>query len=81
MVKINEIKETTAQLYHKDILIGNITSFLQLNDVRIQIKEEALTDYYITWKDDIIYIDKFGKLNEWPEGFFTELDTQLDKLI
>jgi len=81
MIKINEIKETTAKLYNGEDLVGEITSYVQLTDVRIQIKEKEVSGYHILWKNQMILIDKYGKLDNWPKGFFDIVDEQLDKLI
>ena len=58
MVRIKNIKETTAKLYKDDVLIGKITSLLQLNDVRIQIKEEKVSNYTILWKKKTLKTSK-----------------------
>ena len=81
MVKINEIKETTAKLYKDKELVGEITSYLQLQDIRIQIKEAKAEGYFIDWNDHRINIDKNGLLSDWPLGFFDIVDDQLDTLL
>lgn len=86
-IKINEIEETTCKLYNpENKLIGEIKSFLQLGDVRIQIMQNELSGYYIIWKEGTeeaiqIYIDKLGNLDHWPIGFYDDFDNQLDKLL
>ncbi len=68
-----ETKETTATLSKH----GEITSELQLNDVRLQFKEEGEVDggYNLIWNyanndvDYIIFIDHTGTLNECPLDF------------
>jgi len=48
MVTIKEIKELPAELHHEDSgLVGVIETCLQLNDVRIQIREEESSKYFI----------------------------------
>lgn len=87
MIKINKITETTCKLYNpEDECIGVISTGLELADVRIQIKEEAVEGYYVTWKEGTIesvriLIDKFGYLSVWPVGFFDECDIQLETLL
>jgi predicted ATPase len=82
MIKINEIKESPCKLYdNKDNLVGDIISTLQLSDVRIQIKKEKVSGYYVIWNDQKIRIDKFGYVESWPKGFFDTYDDQLDELI
>lgn len=82
MIKINEIVEPVSKLYDKDDkLVGEITSLLQLDDIRIQIKKEKVSGYYVIWNDQKIRIDKFGYLEDWPRGFYDNMDKQLDELI
>jgi len=96
MIHINEIKETTCDLWINDMgcttYIGKITSYLSLTDVRIQVKDEFIgkplqfSGYYVTWKDaqDFSYtinICTDGRIEFWPLGFFDTYDIQLDKLL
>ena len=81
MIKINTIKETTAKLFLDGDLIGTIDSCLSLYDVRVQIRESEAVGYYIEWQDEILYIDQYGKLDEWPRGFFDDYEILLDKLL
>jgi len=90
-VVIPEIVETSCVLYRnlglKQIVVGRISSYLQLTDVRIQIARKKLIGYFIKWNYDnsenfdIININEYGTLDHWPEGFFTIMDEQLDELI
>jgi len=82
-IRVNKIIEHTSKLYDPNgKFIGEITSHLELNDIRIQIKENKVDGYYIMWKDDYrIFIDKYGRLDEWPKGFYDLFDDQLDALI
>ena len=81
-VKINDIKETTADLIDpQGVVVGEIKSQLQLDDVRIQIKEQKVSGYTIKWTDYTIEISKNGHLDKWPFGFFDIMDIQLNKLL
>jgi len=86
-VKVRQIKETFCELYDADGNdVGIISSELELNDVRIQIKEQQLKGYYILWEDENnqknhIQIDHMGNLERWPYGFFDVGEKQLYKLI
>jgi predicted ATPase len=81
-IKINKVEEPTCSLYDpNDNLIGEINSTLVLNDVRIQIKNNKVSGYYIMWKGITIRIDKIGNLKEWPKGFYDILDDQLMDLL
>ena len=81
-IKINKIKETTAELYGpRGGHIGTITSELQLNDIRIQIMKQNLSGYYIIWENRQIFINRDGRLHEWPVGFFDIEENQLYTLM
>jgi hypothetical protein len=90
MVKINKIVETTARLMINGDIVGEFNSILQLNDIRIQIKNkykdirydsnDRYTGYSIIWNDVEIFIFKNGNLSEWPKGFFEIIDEQLMEL-
>ena len=82
MIKINEIKETTCILIDpQGVVVGEIASQLQLDDVRIQIKKQCVSEYTIKWKDQLINISKDGSFDIWPVGFFDIMDTQLNELL
>ena len=64
-----------------------------LNGIRVATKKEILKPessqiYYfrkekneLETKIDILNIDKNGKIDEWPIGFFDEWDNKLDELL
>lgn len=83
MVKINKFTETKCFLHNDEQFIGEINSYLELTDVRIQIMEQKLEGYYIYWhaQKRVIPIDSRGNLCEWPKGFYDLYDKQLEKLI
>ena len=82
VVKINTIKETTYILIDpQGIVVGEIASQLQLDDIRIQIKKQCISGYTINWKDQLINISKDGSFDTWPVGFFDIMDTQLNELL
>ncbi len=78
MIVIKRIREPRTQLFCS---AGNITNQLQLNDVRLQIKEQQLEGYYIKYKDITIRINKYGELSEWPAGFYDKATKQLNELF
>jgi len=81
MVKINEIKEHESILCLDGEEIGIITSFLQLNDIRLQIKRNKLSGYYIKWNIFKLSIDEYGHVSDWPLGFYDTFDKQIEELI
>ena len=81
-IKINEIKETTATLIDpQGVVVGEIKSHLQLDDVRIQIKKQKVSGYTIRWEEWLISISDTGRLDAWPVGFFDIMDNQLNELL
>ncbi len=81
-VKINNIKETTATLIDpQGVVVGQIESQLQLDDIRIQIKKQKISGYTIKWTNYLITIFENGHLSEWPFGFFDITDLQLEELL
>ena len=90
-IKIRAIEETKALLIKNGRDIGGFKGIIQLNDIRIQIKNmykdirynsnDRYTEYSIIWNNKEIFIFKNGNLSEWPNGFFDTIDNQLDKLI
>lgn len=82
MVKINKIEDTSVELYSPDNkLIGTIDNILQFLDVRVQIMEQKLNNYYIKMGDEEYEIDNNGRIINIPEGLFDTMDKFLDKLI
>ncbi len=69
-VRIAYIKDgITADLFEVD--------YFNFNDVRIQIKQNKLTDYYVKFEDKYILIHPNGGIADWPKNMFRLLDDQL----
>lgn len=81
MVKIRSFQEPTVQLYYKEELIGEIKSALEFWDVMSQIKEENTYGYSIKYNGNMIKIDKYGTLEEYPDGLYDQLTNILLKLV
>ncbi len=85
IVKINVINDVTCELYAPDgTHIGHIPNQYTFNDVRIQIKKNKLSGYYVLWvnKEGIaekIDIDVNGRLF-FPDGFYDLFISQLRQL-
>jgi len=85
-ITINTFTELKIELYNPDNeLIGLITSELQLNDVRLQIKRQKLQDYVLVYKyNDVTYdtwIYEDGQLDgSQPDGLFDMHNKQLKEL-
>lgn len=82
MITIHRISEPITSLYnpHGD-LIGYITNSLELNDIRIQIKEQQLSGYFVKYLYHEIDIDKDGGVDFWPSGFYDKSVIQLNNLL
>jgi len=81
-IKINKIEEPVSKLFDsEDNLVGKISSLLELNEVRIQIKKNKLYNYYIRWGDHIIYLSNDGTFYPFIEGFYDQIDYQLEALL
>lgn len=82
MIKIKRIEEPVCQLLDsEDKTVGWIRSYLQLNDIRIQIKMQGIDGYHILWRDYRINIDRYGNLSTWPRGFYDQMENQLMALL
>lgn len=92
MVQIRNIKDKSADLWRKSKdgsyetcegaeYVGEIKTILQFNDVRVQIKELKSSEYFLYFDGSIYDIDKDGRIPDYPNGLFDEVDNFLDKLI
>ena len=82
MIEINNIVEGEYNVYNAEgTWVGTLKSFIDLMDLRIQIKEASIEGYYIIFEDTFVYIDKYGYLDEWPEGFYDTHDNQLNRIL
>ena len=62
MVVINKIEEPTCELYHNDILVGKITSSLQLNDCILQIFRGQYEGYKVKYEGVFYPIQSNGRI-------------------
>lgn len=82
MVRINKIEDVSVELYSPDNkLIGTIENILQFLDVRVQIMEQKLDNYYIKIGNEEYEIDSNGRVINYPKGLFDTMDKFLDKLL
>ena len=56
-------------------------NILQFLDVRVQIMEQKLHNYYIKIGNEEYEIDSNGRVINYPKGLFDTMDKSLDKLI
>lgn len=86
MIKINNIVDMTAEVYYNGECIGCIDTQYQLNDIRLQVRDQNLSGVYFHFlKPDgtVERIDCYpdGNLSRWPKGFFDLIENQLYKLV
>jgi hypothetical protein len=70
MIKINRYKIQTVEHYDGN---GNFIGYLNESenlDLRCQIAENKIEGYYIKFCNQIINIQKDGKIKEWPFGLY-----------
>ena len=86
MIKVRDIQQPTAQLYKRvgdeinesrDIFVGTVTDYAQFLDLRVQTKEANESGYYFKFRDHIVRSDRQGNLDDYPSGFFGEIETDL----
>jgi hypothetical protein len=56
-------------------------NYFEFNDVRIQIKNNGLTDYYVKYESDFLSITPEGQIENWPSEMFSMMDEQLRTIL
>lgn len=81
-IYVRRIRSERCDLYSpKEEIIGSIFNEYELNDVRIQVAKKQVEGYYIMWKEHKIPIEKDGRIENWPEGFYDMIEKQLVELF
>ena len=81
MIKYKQIKPQTVDVWSEEYgYIGNVNEY-EFNHLRIQIKEQKATGYYVFFNGERIRIFPSGGLEEWPTGLFDLIADQLHKLF
>jgi len=82
MIRKNNIKDKPCELYNPDgKWMWRINSELEFNDVRIQIKNQKLTGYYVYFKGQRHEIDSDGRLITRQVGLFDTASNQMRALL
>jgi hypothetical protein len=83
MIRKNNIKDEPCELYNPDGgFMWTLNSELEFNDVRIQIKNQKLKGYYISFKGQRYEIDSDGRLPIYrPSGLFDTASNQMRALL
>lgn len=75
MIQINKIIPPTLDIYDPSgNLLGTVNEY-EFLDIRVQIKNNQLSGYYLIFKGKKVRIDRNGELEEYPIGL---LDTMTD---
>jgi len=81
-IVISEFPQPVCDLFGPDgVLIGQLTSEYQVNDVLIQIKRQCLQGYYIMFEGIKLEIAKEGRIYKQPEGFYDTITNQLIEIL
>lgn len=68
MVKINKITPPTLDIYEPNgNLLGTVNEY-EFLDVRVQIRKNQLSGYYLIFNGKKIRIDRNGELESYPDG-------------
>lgn len=80
----NKLKLETVDIYHiKDNVQVYLytVNYFDFMDIRIQIKTNKLTDYYVKFENQFIPIESNGMLKNWPSNMFSMIDDQLRRVL
>ena len=83
MIKIRNIEQPVWFLFKKsnddgpDIYIGEIKSYAQYLDVRVQIREAQESGYYLICGDETVRLDRNGTEDNVPDDLFGEIEVNL----
>ena len=81
-VEIRKIQEPTVILFNpNNVIVGCIHSQISFDDVRLQIAKQQLEGYSIEYQGKRIKIDRYGNLENWPNGLYDQDTDILAELI
>lgn len=80
LFSIDKTKEPICEVFYaaNNVKIGHIESLLELNRLRVQIKNNQLKEpysdcvVYILFQSERIKIDSNGRIGDCPAGFYDE---------
>lgn len=79
---ITSLTKEAVHLYSpNDEFILTIQYEHQLNEVRLQIVDNALEGYYLKLDDLKIPINKYGVIERWPKDLFSKITDQAYELL
>ncbi len=79
-VALKKITPQTVKVFNAENYVGTATEY-ELNDLRIQIKDNKAEGWSVRFNDMTIPIHSNGRLADWPEGMMDMGSIQLDQLL
>lgn len=80
-IQINKIIPFTCEAFDpQGKSLGHLNVY-EFNDLRIQIKMNKVSGYYMMFEDYKIRIDKYGTCEAYPVGFYDLYTNQLFELL
>jgi len=79
---LRDIQNPPVKIFNPDgALLCETNNDLIFNDIRIQIKDQQLSGYYLEFQGKKCGINRHGELDYWPQGLFDISTNQLNYLF
>lgn len=73
--------ETHSDHFLNGVRVATKENLIDSNEIKIHYFSRIIEDEGTVAKSQEIQINKNGKIDKWPQGFFDEWDAQLEKLL
>ncbi len=80
-IEVRNVEMPTHELFTPSGESMGFINELQFMDIRVQIRTEKIDGYHVAFGDQLVFIDKNGRLRDWPENFFDAYERCLDALL
>ena len=85
MIKMKSISPPYVNIFTPDGMVWSMNEY-EFHDLRVKIKDVGAEGFKVNYINEfgcsyIIDIDSDGRLSEWPDGLFDQIDKSLMKLI
>lgn len=80
MITYKQIPIQTVEVWNQDGFFARVNEH-ELQDIRLQIKNQEAEGFYVVFEGQNILINKRGELSHWPKGFFDLTDYYLCLLL
>lgn len=83
-IKIPRYQDHTVDVHNKsdDSLFCTLNNIYEFNKFRLLLMEQKLTKYcYFMFDGEKIYIDRFGTLSVYPDGFYDEYGKDVANIV